>query len=96
VGAPQVVGLISVHLPLSAIALCVDCKGLLDHLVGAAEERKREGDIAARRERPSGCRAAEERDKFPPPHGASHPAETSGRAEGITFGDDVCCASQQN
>jgi hypothetical protein len=30
-------GLIPVHLPLWAIALCVDCKGLLDHLVGAAE-----------------------------------------------------------
>jgi hypothetical protein len=38
--------------------------------------------LRARRERPSGCRAAEERDKFPPPHGASHPAETSRRAEG--------------
>src|SRR5262249_33782732 len=29
--------LIPVHLPLWAIALCVDRKGLLDHFVGAAE-----------------------------------------------------------
>jgi hypothetical protein len=29
--------LIPVHLPLWAIGLCVDCRGLLDHPLGAAE-----------------------------------------------------------
>src|SRR6266498_1504915 len=45
--------------------------------------------------RPDERRAAEKCDEFPPPHGASPPAETSGQAEAITFGGGAACASQQ-
>src|SRR5439155_9519330 len=60
-----------------------------------ADSRNLSPMLRARSERPCGHHAAENCDKFPPPHGGFPSCTDSTRAEAITFRGDAGCASQQ-
>src|SRR5262249_21566426 len=50
--------------------------------------------LRVRSERPRSCSATDKGDEFPPPHGTSPPAETSGRAKGYHISEPTVVASR--